>query len=150
MVCDERYCTECEKLATLSWKDGELVFNSTKFSKNIFDYISIHQGLLDKLYESFGIKNNSDAKDKLTRSLYLSLKSGDDPERNIINVHDDNDAQREWSFLPGMTIHSGRSKPSKQDMPQPLPFIQYSAIEHATLDCKYSLIELLDNARYEE
>lgn len=148
--CDERYCTKCEKLATLSWKDGELVFNSTKFSKNIFDYISIHQGLLDKLYESFGIKNNSDAKDKLTRSLYLSLKSGDNPEGNIINVHDDNDAQREWSFLPGMTIHSGRSKPSKQDMPQPLPFIQYSAIEHATLDCKYSLIELLDNARYEE
>lgn len=35
------------------------------------------------------------------------------------------------------------------DMPQRLPFIQYAAIEHAVLDCKYSLIQLLDSARYE-
>ena len=34
-------------------------------------------------------------------------------------------------------------------MPQRLPFIQYAAIEHAVLDCKYSLIQLLDSARYE-
>ena len=47
-------------------------------------------------------------------------------------------------------IHSGRSKPSFKDMPQKQPFIQYAAIEHATLDCKYSLVELLDYARYEQ
>ena len=52
--------------------------------------------------------------------------------------------------MPGIMVHSGRSKPNKKDMPQLMPFIQYAAIEHATLDCKYSLVELLDSARYEE
>ena len=52
-------------------------------------------------------------------------------------------------FVPCMMIHSGRSKPGVNDMPQKLPFLQYAAIEHAVLDCKYSLVELLDYARYE-
>ena len=52
-------------------------------------------------------------------------------------------------FLPGLIIHSGRSKPNESDMPQKLPFIQYAALEHAVMDCKYSLVELLDFARYE-
>lgn len=158
--CDDNYRATCEKLATLSWENETLVFDSEsyknnndeickKFNYNSFDYISIHQGLLDKLYESFGIKDKPVKKDELTRRLYLLLKSGADPEGNIIEVSADTDTQKKWSFLPGMTIHSGRSKPGKQDMPQLLPFIQYSSIEHATLDCKYSLIELLDNARYE-
>ena len=52
-------------------------------------------------------------------------------------------------FLPHLMIHSGRSKPSISDMPQHQPFIQYAAIEHAVLDCKYSLVDLLDFARFE-
>ena len=35
-------------------------------------------------------------------------------------------------------------------MPQKLPFVQYAALDHAVMDCKYSLVELLDYARYEE
>lgn len=49
-----------------------------------------------------------------------------------------------------MCVHSGRSKPSAEDMPQHLPFIQYATIEQAVLDCKYSLVELLDFARYQD
>ena len=49
-----------------------------------------------------------------------------------------------------MTIHSGRSKPAEVDMPQRLPFIQYASLEHAVMDCKYSLTELLDMAYYEQ
>jgi hypothetical protein len=52
-------------------------------------------------------------------------------------------------YLPNLRIHSGRSKPSFSDMPQHQPFIQYAAIEHAVMDCKYSLVELLEFARYE-
>ena len=34
-------------------------------------------------------------------------------------------------------------------MPQKQPFIQYASLDHAMSDCKYTLVELLDNARYE-
>ena len=52
-------------------------------------------------------------------------------------------------FLPGISVHSGRSRPSEYDMPQQVPFIQYASLEHAVLDCKYTLTELLDSAYYE-
>ena len=56
---------------------------------------------------------------------------------------------KENDFLEGMIIHSGRSKPNEEDMPQHQPFVQYSAIENAVLDCKYTLVELLDFACFE-
>ena len=68
----------------------------------------------------------------------------------IWKKQEDNTYQWEGGFVPGLIVHSGRSKPSQIDMPQLLPFIQYASIEHAVLDCKYSLIDLLESARYEE
>lgn len=134
------FFAECAKLATLSW-DGGLGLTIKPFDQEAdslyqcFDYISIHQGLLDKLYKAFDIKE-TEQKEKLTRQFYFFLKKNPPGEDTV--------------FLPEMTVHSGRSRPNKDDMPQQLPFIQYAALEHAVLDCKYSLIELLDNARCEE
>lgn len=157
------YHCKCTRIATLSFshdtieKNGkaqnkglEVNFSSEIDShdyEHLFDFITIHQGLLDKLYETFGIKGTpSEKNDKelLTNGIFSKFSKFHD---KVITVKDD---KEESSFLPGLIIHSGRSKPSNSDMPQKLPFIQYAALEHATLDCKYSLIELFDYARYEQ
>ncbi len=117
-----------------------------------FDYISIHQGILDKVYEHMGIKQDSEAKHKVTLKIYKTLINK--PEDFIIDDYDDEEEnltlKKRGYFLPKLMIHSGRSKPSFIDMPQKQPFIQYSAVENAVLDCKFSLVELLDYARYEK
>lgn len=120
--------------------------------KNAFDYISIHQGLLDKIYEHFGIKKESKYKHQVTLHLYETFANKPSDYLEDIYKEKENDVtvEKVGYFLPRLMVHSGRSKPSFVDMPQQQPFIQYSAIEHATLDCKYSLVELLDYARYEQ
>lgn len=149
----------CTKIATLSWDStyglvfrGEILNKENYYINNYkrFDSFSIHQGLLDKLYEVFGIKEQPEEKERLTRQFFKAFSSlavsvpkpedkGSEKAEGKVDYH----------FLPGMCIHSGRSKPSQIDMPQKLPFIQYASIENAVLDCKYSLVELLDFARYE-
>lgn len=111
-----------------------------------FDYLTIHQGLLDKIYEQLEIRHNPLEKHEFTKLFYETFCTSTD----IIEYCDElvSNEQKVY-FLPNLRIHSGRSKPSFADMPQQQPFIQYAAIEHAVLDCKYSLIELLDFARYE-
>ena len=52
-------------------------------------------------------------------------------------------------FLPNFIIHSGRAKPSKLDMPQEQPFVQFAAIDYAVKDCKCTLVELLISAYHE-
>lgn len=124
--------------------------------KKWFDYISIHQGLMDKLYDALKLKARetygidiepkdlervmSYAKGGVSTSLYTQWSklnaTVEKPEDEI-------------KFRHGLFIHSGRSKPSKIDMPQKLPFIQYAAIENAVYDCKYTLVELMKSALYE-
>lgn len=100
-----------------------------------YDYLCLHQGLLDKVYESY--EKNSDSREnrkEVTKALcdeFLKIKSADN------------------DFLQGLIIHSGRSKPNPDDMPQNQPFLQYSAIENALFDCKYTLVEALDHACFE-
>lgn len=151
---DDSYSALCGKLATLSWdsKTMKLTMDYEVGLKklNVFDYISIHQGLLDKLYEAFDIKGDATAKEQFTQQLYLELHKERSSE--IINLEDTDESGRpkaKHQYLAGMIIHSGRSRPNLEDMPQMLPFIQFASIEHAVLDCKYSLVELLDNARYD-
>lgn len=143
--------SECIKYATLSWDKDNMMLNiipcdgiNSEIIKD-FNSISIHQGLLDKLYGIFGIKGDNQARENLTKDFYSFFVG----EENIIEFTEDKNEECKHYFLPGMTIHSGRSKPSESDMPQRLPFVPFSAIEHAVLDCKYSLVELLDSARYE-
>lgn len=149
----------CKKIASLTWSqanglefNGEITNKGDNYINNYkrFDRMSIHQGLLDKLYEVFGIKEKPQDKKRLTRQFHQAFstsfvsvtKSNDESPREVAE-------KKEHQFLTGLCIHSGRSKPSQIDMPQKLPFIQYASIENAVLDCKYSLVELLDFARYE-
>lgn len=104
------------------------------------DYFSIHQGLLDKIYTKFGVRGSSRKMCSVTATLYDAV-SRKAPLYEKVSPE---------IFRSGFFIHSGRSKPSETDMPQHQPFIQYASIENAVLDCKYSLVELLKSARYEE
>lgn len=113
---------------------GQEIFSG---EKNIFDYITIHQGVLDKIYTAFGIKNDKDEKYKVTNALHKCFSKGNTPT----------DVKE---FLPNFVIHSGRSKPSTNDMPQKQPFVQFAAVDHAVKDCKYTLVELLASAHYEK
>ncbi|MBQ9231030.1 MAG: hypothetical protein IJ190_07580 [Prevotella sp.] len=133
--------------------EKDIIFNLyNEAYRNAFDYISIHQGLLDKIYEHFGIKKESEYKHQVTLKLYEAFANS--PTDYLVNTYKEKEnnvaIEKKGYFLPRLMVHSGRSKPSFVDMPQQQPFIQYSAIEHATLDCKYSLVELLDYARYEQ
>lgn len=165
-VLGEKFECLCDRLATLTYNKVQgLVVEPTIGGAYIlckFDFISIHQGLLDKLYHSFGIKKQmlkqevNKEKIRFTNQFYLYFCN------SVKDLYMSN--QEEWlkliqggivepwndGFVPGFVIHSGRSKPGENDMPQQLPFLQYAAIEHAILDCKYSLVELLDYARYEK
>lgn len=111
--------------------------NTNKHNGSVFDYITIHQGLLDKIYTAFGIKNDEDEKYKVTNALHKCFSKQDTPTEVK-------------KFLPNFIIHSGRSKPSKNDMPQEQPFVQFAAVDHAVKDCKYTLVELLASAHYEK
>lgn len=102
--------------------------------EGMFDYISIHQGILDKIYEDVGVKKNSQLKCEVTKGIHRCMIRGKDAI---------------GEFLPGLIIHSGRAKPTVEDMPQKQPFIQYAAIENAVKDCKPMLVELLDFAKFE-
>ena len=110
-----------------------------------YDFITIHQGILDKIYEGYGIKQfcdeNNRAKCLVTKELYIQFMR--DSEKDIVGKNGE-------EFLPRFIIHSGRAKPTVDDMPQKLPFVQFAAIENAVKDCKYSLVQLLDYARYED
>lgn len=135
-----QFVNKFEKIATFDIdNDGKLKLTPIKkyssLIKNQFDYISIHQGILDKIYENLGIKRDNKAKCKLTTCIHKLLM------KDAITIGD---------YLPRFIIHSGRAKPSVEDMPQKQPFVQYAAIENAIKDCKPMLIELLDYAKFEE
>lgn len=108
--------------------------------KNSFDLISIHQGILDKLYDWLGIKHQNDRMELLTKALYDAFGRGTSVRLPLHDTH---------YLLPGMSIHSGRSLPSADDMPQHIPFIQFASLENAINDCKYSLVELMEHAYYD-
>ncbi len=134
----------------------KIQFKDKTFAKK-FDYISIHQGILDKLYEGFGFKqyaNGANNQYKFGVTQCLSEAFMNNPE--VIEMREEEIEKivgREENpvnkYIPRFIIHSGRAKPTCEDMPQKQPFIQYAAIENAVKDSKYSLIELLDYARFE-
>ena len=126
---------EESKIFEVTLCDDKMVF--TKGNSNIFDYITIHQGVLDKIYTAFGIKDNAIEKHKVTHALHSCFSKHVTPGDKK-------------AFLPNFIIHSGRSKPSAADMPQRQPFVQFAAVDHAVKDCKYTLVELLATAHYEK
>lgn len=105
-----------------------------------FDFISIHQGILDKIYST--LKLDKSEKGKTEREILTS---------ELYNMFSKLSSKKTCdNYLPQFIIHSGRSKPNIEDMPQKQPFLQFSALDHALRDCKYTLVELLNSAHYEE
>lgn len=98
-----------------------------------YHFISVHQGILDKLYEGFKIKNDNEKMVEVTNKLKVTYCYNNNHPKHINNL----------------IIHSGRSRPDKADMPQEIPFIQYSSLENAVNDCKFSLTEVLYSAKYD-
>ena len=127
-----------------------------------YDFISVHQGLLDKIYGSMNIRDDYQ-KEEVTKAIFdcFSKSSGKEivieQERRSQKANSEDAGSQEADsegtkckyFLPKFIIHSGRSKPNIKDMPQHLPFLQFSAIDHAVRDCKSTLINLLYSAHYE-
>ena len=95
--------------------------------KKHIHFICVHQGLIDKLYNSI----KDDMTDKATA------------KKEIINTIKDSLGGENTRIV----IHSGRSRPPESDLPKDFTFLQYSAISHAIKDCKHSLTELLYSAR---
>ncbi len=116
-----------------------------------FDFISIHQGILDKIYTEFGVKGDDDMdminRCKITWILHKCLSTKAEMTTKTWNCTKKEECSA--LFLPQFIIHSGRSKPNSADMPQHQPFTQFAAIDHAVRDCKYTLSELLYTMHYE-
>ena len=106
---------------------------------NNYHYLSIHQGLLDKVYEK--ICSGREANE--LKALKLAVTKGLHSKLVKCTRSEEDD------YLQGLIIHSGRSKPNEENMPQHQPFVQYSAIENAIFDCKYTLVDLLDFACFD-
>lgn len=136
--------TYCFKIASIKTNpDNKIIINLYKKDyfnsilpgvKPVFDKISIHQGILDKLYKFADCKTEEE-KISVTKELY----------RFFLSNHPEIDNKMYCLY-----IHSGRSKPSEFNMPQIVPFIQFSALDFAIHDSKYALVELLDYAKYEK
>lgn len=138
---DVKFDNTFGKIATfvrnVSTGNVELIFENESLGGqfgDVYDYISVHQGILDKIYDNLGIKHNNGEKGKVTECIYRRLMR---------------DASAIGDYLPNLIIHSGRAKPSEEDMPQKQPFVQFAAIENAVKDCKPMLVDLLDYAKYE-
>ena len=87
------------------------------------DFVLIHQTILDKIYKWIGGENVDDKdKEKIFGSLTRLFEA-------------------RFKYI----IHSGRGKPDF--LPSKTCFNQYSSVEAAFFDCKYSLCELLYSAR---
>lgn len=113
--------------------------------KNLFDFISIHQGILDKIYTAFNIKDDAQEKQAFTQAFHKQFSRAVPLE---YQSYQDERGETGY-YLPQLIIHSGRAKPSYADMPQQQAFIPFAAIEHCVNDCKYMLTELFYAARYE-
>lgn len=127
---------------TKSGEDGINITLERGYNKK-FHFISIHQGILDKIYETFGIKGKN--KKNVTNELFEKFSACCTEDKKD-KIKENNNGV----FLPQFVIHSGRSLPNKEDMPQNQPFIQFAALDHAVRDCKYTLTELLYSAHYEK
>ena len=119
-----------DSLCVISYKKGE-PGNKFSFEGSIekYDYISIHQGIIDKLFDAFDISTEPE-KRELIKKIY-QIFTGRRSENEV------------WERF---TVHSGRGKITKDKLPMAIPFLPLSSIKHAIYDCKYSLVDLLDNA----
>lgn len=136
---------QAEILATIRMDESARISIEPGINKelNRFDFLTIHQGILDKVYNTLGVMEDYH-KCEVTQKLYSCFVK---PNSN--SIADPDQVIDDFGYRPQFIIHSGRSKPNKKDMPQHLPFLQFSALDHAVRDCKYTLTELLNSSHYE-
>jgi signal transduction histidine kinase len=104
----------------------KLNLSLNKYSHKI---ISIHQGIIDKIQNFLKIENGKN-NDRNGSKDAITIINEALPE-NFIKV-----------------IHSGRGKPSVE-IPHGFHFVPYASLESAFYDCKFSLTDLLFNAKSE-
>lgn len=127
-VVDTRNTTigrlDCDNWPELSYnqKDNEWAVSDSHF-------VLIHQGLLDKMYDQFSRSSTEQKTTDQIDRFFGYLKSAFPASVKHI-------------------VHSGRSKP--YNLPRGSAFIQFSSLENALFDCKYSLTEQLFAARNEQ
>ena len=128
----------CHQLAEIeNEKNYNLKIENHATIYNKYDYVSIHQGLLDKLYELFREKRKE--KINAVNSICELFRVEDSLFEDKKNV----------AFHPNFIIHSGRGKCTNEDMPQQVPFVSYAQLSQAINDCKFNLVQLFDFLRYE-
>lgn len=89
---------------------GKLDGKKIKLPFKKYDFLLIHQGLIDKMTGMEDVNK--------TFNMF----------RNLAHFK---------------LIHSGRSKPPKEQFPDNCAFVQFSSLQKALQDCKMSLVELL-------
>ncbi len=94
-------------------KEGIIVDESGQEMLREYDFVSVHQGIVDKIAKAQG---------KTITNVFQQIK-----ERNI----------RAKRYL----FHSGRS--ITNELPEGCAFIQYSSLENSLFDSKFTLTELL-------
>ena len=100
---------------------GEIKSSDHDFRQNL-DIVSIHHGIVEKMSRSlFGDSTYEEDKTKCHKTTLNAIA--------------------EVMQITRIVVHSGRSKP--HDLPDTVPFVQYSSLERAFLDCKRTLTDLL-------
>ncbi len=89
---------------------------------NDYHFVSVHHSLTQKISEGLNTQGGP-------KAIY---------EKMINSITEKRPGKKTKIF-----IHSGRSRPDSNEIPDLLPFIQYSSIENAIFDCKYTLTEQL-------
>lgn len=116
-----------KSILTLNWTNRNIAdphffgLYANKEEDINYDFITIHQGLLDKMKTIFEV-------DKKSISEILNIKMR--PKRLI--------------------VHSGRSKPSKEDLPDNVAFLQWASLSKAFYDCKQTLTDTLFSLKVEK
>ncbi len=118
-------------------KRGEVITPEAALPKG--DFVSIHQGLFDKMYDKWSVRD-SDTKKNLVRSVYKMFCNTDKKRDEIFS-------KKDLNYCPGLIVHSGRSMPTRDSMPMNIPFLPYALIEGGVSDCKYTIVNLLVNAK---
>ena len=92
--------TECSIIASIR-KDSEGKIDIKFLEEYIFepfDRLSIHQGLLDKIYDKFGIRENVAMKEEFTKLFYEKFCTGD-----VIKKGEYTSNGVAHHFLPGLS-----------------------------------------------
>lgn len=94
----------------------DLSKNPDKLIWNNYDFVLLHQGIIDQIYE---LRNDKKDKTRINEDEFFAAIN---PKQKLI-------------------VHSGRSKPEL--LPENAIYIPFASIENSFFDCKQTLTELL-------